>query len=635
LLTASTTGAVNRGVITVAEVVPGGLYSFDPQLDYDVVGEEELFNVFQTLVYYNGSSSASFIPYLAAALPTVQNGGISHDYRTYTFQIRGDQYFSNGDKVTAYDVWYIFARGIAFANGLPGTPDWIQDQFLIPGVQNGSATVYGNNTWSAAATSITYDNSSNAVTFHLNRPVTPALFFQVIADPEGGGVIDHNYAESVGAGFDEATFSSYQSQANSGSYNVKMQWSPVGSGPYMIESLTPGQSVELVPNPKYPGVQGMPKANTTVVIDWVKTPDTALLMLQDGQADSVYGLPPSDFPVVQQLLSKGLVHIYNFPTVTIDFYGFNININKQLEANQFGSSQFNEPYNYFADLPTRLAWVNAYDYQGFLNNILGNAKYGTSFGSGYAGPPPPGVVYASPPSQLGGLPAQKLNDASGNFSISAWKDSHITIPIFVTSGDPTDLAAADEWATTLKQISGGNITAVPVPITTPLKAGYISPGQDPMGVYLYGWAPDYPYPSDTMDGMLKVGGYYPNGNNWLSSSSTFLPNTFAYNTTGGFVPNTPNDIVHLANVNGSTAPQDQVYAWINGNITMADSSTDPAVIQKGYKTAILLAIDMGLYVYTEEEESFWYWRSWLHGYQYQENPLIGAFGDLVYVWLSK
>src|SRR5208337_2502288 len=172
------------------------------------------------------------MPVLAAALPSQANGGISPDYRTYTFQIRNDQYFSNGDPVTAYDVWFTIARSMAFTGGTPGTPGWTQAQFLIPGVQNGTATVYTNNTWTAATQSVTYDNGTNTVTFHFNRPMPPTLVFQVLFVTAGAGIVDARYAWSVGAGFNEANWDSYQNQANAGSYNTKMQWSPVGSGPY-------------------------------------------------------------------------------------------------------------------------------------------------------------------------------------------------------------------------------------------------------------------------------------------------------------------------------------------------------------------------------------------------------------------
>jgi ABC-type transport system substrate-binding protein len=617
LLTTSS-GVQNPGVITTAEVVPGGPYSWDPQADYDVPGDEELYNVFQTLVQYNGSSTVSFIPYLAAALPTQENGGISSDYKTYTFQIRNGQYFSNGDQVTAYDVWFSFARGIAFADGSPGTPDWIQDQFLIPGVQNDTATVYANNTWTAATQSVTYDNATNTVTFHFNRPVPQTIAFQVLADPEGAGIVDASYVWSVGAGFNEANWNSYESEANAGSYNTQMQWSPIGSGPFMVQSYTPGQSVELVPNPHYGGVPGIPKQTTTVVINWVKTTDTAILMLQDGQADVISGLPSSDFPAVQKLQSQGLVNIYNFPTLGLYNYVFNIKIDKELEATQFGTG-FNEPTNYFADLPTRLAWINAYDYAGYLNNILGNAKYGTTFGSPYNGFIAAGELYSVPPEEVG-FPAQNLAAAKGNFSISAWANQKITVPIVVLTADPVNLAGAEEWAATLAQISNGNINAKVVEVPPAEVIADTAQDMNPMGVAWESNFPDYPDPSDAASTMLQQGGYFPSGDNWLVSYFAAL------------APSTPGDVVHM---DGSTYPQSQVFAWINGNLTLGAGTLDPTVRQEAYLVATKLAVAMGLYVNVYQGRALWYWRSWMHGYELQENFVIGSEGEILFFWLTK
>ena len=616
-LLVTSSGATNPGLITVAEVQPAGPYSWDPQVDYDIVGFEELENAFQTLVYYNGSSTVSFIPVLAAALPTRENGGISADYTSYTFQIRNDQYFSNGDPVTAYDVWFSMARCLAFTGGTPGTPDWIQAQFLVPGVQNGTATVYTNNTWAVATSAITYDNASNTVTFNFNRPMPSTLVFQVLANPEGAGIVDSRYASSVGAGFNEATWDNYKNEANSASYNTQMMWSPVGSGPFMVQSYTPGESVELVPNPHYGGVPGIAKQTSTIVIDWVKTADTALLMLQDGAADSASGLPPTDFPAVQKLQSQGLVNIYNFPTFDVYVYNFNIEVDKALEATQFGTG-FNEPSNYFADLPTRMAWINAYDYAGYLNNILGNAKYGTTFGTGFQGVIPAGMIYYVPPAELGGLPEQNLDAAKGNFSISAWANQKITIPIVVLVGDAVDLAAAEEWAGTLAQISNGNINAKVVQVTIPQAVSLLAEGQDPMPVSFNEWAPDYPDASDYVNPFYQEGGYFTSGSNLLASNLASLP------------PSTANDVVH---VNGTAYSQAQVWGWMQGNITLGGTSVDPAVRQRAYKVTTELAIDMGLYVYIYQAQNFLFMRSWLKGYEMQTNPIIS--GTFLYYWLTK
>jgi len=622
LLTTSS-GVQNPNVITFAEVAAGGPETFDPQIDDEEVGMGVIVNVFQTLVQFNGSSTVSFIPYLAAALPTRENGGISADYKTYTFQIRNDQYFSNGDPVTAYDVWFTMARCIAFTSGTPGTSDYVQAQFLIPGVQNGTANMYTNNTWSAANQAVTYDNATNTVTFHFNRPMPPTLAFQALASAYGGAIVDANYAWSVGAGFNEASWSSYQTQANSGSYNTAMEWSPVGSGPFMVQSFTPGQSVELVPNPHYVGVPGIPKQNITAVIDWIKTPDTALLMFQDGQADLTAGgydgLPTSDAPQMEKLESQGIANIYNFPTFTVWYYNFNIQIDKDLESTELGVG-FNEPSNYFADLPTRLAWINAYDYAGYLNNILGNAKYGMAFGSAYQGAIPTGMEFAPSADELGGLPTQNLADAKGNFSISAWANQKITIPICVYPGDLVDTAAAEEWAGTLAQISNGNINAKIAMVTESEMMANSAQGADPMSVIIDDWYPGTGDASDFVSGLYQEGAFEASASNWLLSNFASLP------------PSTPYDVVR---VNGTTYTQAQVWSWMQGNLTLGDTSVDPAVRARTYLITERLAIAMGLYVYAYQARMIWFFRSWLKGYEMQENPMIGAIAEPLFYWMTK
>jgi ABC-type transport system substrate-binding protein len=614
-LLTSSAAVVNPGVIVEASIEPGGPTTFDPQLCDDEVSTEVINNLFQTLVLYNESSSSTYIPDLAATLPTQQNGGISPDFQTYTFQIRNNQYFSNGDPVTAYDVWWNFARGIAFAYGTPGTLSWVLDQFLVG---------YPNNTWSVAVSAVTYDNASNTVTLHLNAPLAPALLFGAIAGLGNAatGITDPVYAESVGAGFNQANWVDYENQANAGSYNTQMQWGSVGSGPYMVGLYTPGQSVELVPNPHYGGVPGIPKVNDTAIINWVKTPDTALLMLQDGQADLIggIGLPPSDLPSVQHLQSRGLVNIYNWPTMSYDWFTFTIQVDKALEATQFGSG-FTEPANYFADLPTRFVFVDSFDYQGYLSNILGNGKYDANFGSGYAGVIPPGSSYYVPPDQLGGLPTQNLNAAKGNFSISAWHDSKITVPIVVPLGDPVTLAAAEEWGQTLSQISGGNITAKVVTFLHSSILGNCAAGANGMAVYYENWnPPSYPHPTNWWNGELQQGSYFPAANGWTTSNFASLP------------PPNPNGLVQ---VNGSMYTQAQVWKWLNGNITLGDTSVDPAVIQRAYTTVQLLEIALGLYVNVILINQFWYFRSWLNGYQAEENAMYNGAGGITFFWLTK
>jgi len=183
-----------------------------------------------------------------------------------------------------------------------------------------------------------------------------------------------------------------------------------------------------------------------------------------------------------------------------------------------------------------------------------------------------------------------------------------------------NLAAAEEWAGVLAQISNGNIDAKVVQLSETLETADTAQDLDPMPLQYTYWTSDYPDPADNVNNMYLQGGYYGSGQNWLVSYFASLP------------PVTPNDVVH---VNGTTYSQAQVYTWMNGNITLADTSLDPAVRQEAYKIATALAIDMGLYVYVYQAQQLWYFRSWLKGYEMQENQILGGDRILLYYWLSK
>jgi hypothetical protein len=56
---------------------------------------------------------------------------------------------------------------------------------------------------------------------------------------------------------------------------------------------------------------------------------------------------------------------------------------------------------------------------------------------------------------------------------------------------------------------------------------------------------------------------------------------------------------------------------------------------RAYLITTKLAIAMGLYVYVYQYQQFWFFRSWLKGYEMQENPIVGSSSDLVFYWLTK
>ncbi|HXZ23760.1 MAG TPA: PKD domain-containing protein, partial [Methanomassiliicoccales archaeon] len=74
--------------------------SLDPAWDYESAGGQILQQVYETLVFYNGTSAIELKPMLCTAVPTVQNGLLSADGLNYTFNIRPNVQFHDGNLLT-------------------------------------------------------------------------------------------------------------------------------------------------------------------------------------------------------------------------------------------------------------------------------------------------------------------------------------------------------------------------------------------------------------------------------------------------------------------------------------------------------------------------------------------------------
>ena len=79
-------------------------------------------NIFNGLTRFDNNLAIQ--PDIATDVPTTSNGGISADGLTYTFHLRKDVTFSNGDKVTSKDVLYSWNRSAAPRPRCPWTESW-------------------------------------------------------------------------------------------------------------------------------------------------------------------------------------------------------------------------------------------------------------------------------------------------------------------------------------------------------------------------------------------------------------------------------------------------------------------------------------------------------------------------------
>ena len=232
-ISAPSSNGPHPGTLDVYEVAPGGGKTEDPSAAYDTVSAEPIFNVYQTLVAYNGSSTTQFVPQLATCVPgsaqctalygstLIQNNATTGYPQYFTYVLDSAAQFydpSTGGHWGVYpsDVMFTLSRTMSFAE-LPGVgtqPGWIQTQALLP---YGSASYDGgihnpwNNTPGNVLSSMLVNDSAfcpaaamsqhGCITFNAAGSGTDWPFFQqLMADPMGAGIEPCGWFTYVGAG---------------------------------------------------------------------------------------------------------------------------------------------------------------------------------------------------------------------------------------------------------------------------------------------------------------------------------------------------------------------------------------------------------------------------------------------------
>jgi peptide/nickel transport system substrate-binding protein len=219
----STTKDPHPGTIIDYELAPGGGLSEDPAIDYETVGAEPIFNVYQTLISYNGSDTGptpdSFVPTLATCVPGsaecqhLYGGDTLVNGWNYTFVIEPNASFydpSTGISWPVYpsDVEFSMIRSLGFST-LPfptANPGWIQGQSLLSPGNETWDTLHGayNNTPANVSASMTVNETWNGdcpnatlvaplrgcITFHVHgHDQDWPYFLELIADPLGGAIV--------------------------------------------------------------------------------------------------------------------------------------------------------------------------------------------------------------------------------------------------------------------------------------------------------------------------------------------------------------------------------------------------------------------------------------------------------------
>ena len=247
-----TTGAANssgaKGAPGTVQMVMGTFPdSLDPQRGYSTQAAEADWISYTGLVTYkhvSGIAGATLIPGLATALPVVSDGG-----KTYTVTLRKGLKYSNGKPVQARDFLYSFERAVKMPWGGSGS-------FMDPTVVGAMAYSKGK---AKTISGIQPNDATGKIVIHLTAPY--GAFDNVLAEPSLG---------LIPWGFPFANQPLHP---------------PPGCGPYMIKNVVADKSFQVVKNPEWKPLPGIPAGHDNVTVTVSSNVSSNAEQVLDNSAD--------------------------------------------------------------------------------------------------------------------------------------------------------------------------------------------------------------------------------------------------------------------------------------------------------------------------------------------------------------
>jgi oligopeptide transport system substrate-binding protein len=253
--------------------------TLDPAVSDAETDQEIQQNMFDGLVKFD--NNLTVVPDIAASMPTVSGDGL-----TYTFKLRTDVTFSNGDKVTSKDVLYSWNRSAAMQGA------YATNLSAIDGYDKVS-----KNTASGAALEALLEKNDPSVTLTgLTAPDTSTVMVKMSA-PAGWFLPAIALSGSTGEIVD----------INAVKQDFDNWWTnpatAIGTGPFKMTSRVPKQSVDFAAVSNW---WGSPKPTLTKVHLDVSVTDasTAITKYEQGGYD-IYGyggysnMPVADIKRIQ------------------------------------------------------------------------------------------------------------------------------------------------------------------------------------------------------------------------------------------------------------------------------------------------------------------------------------------------
>lgn len=286
---APTPGVVHRQVArshpTLRLAMPDASPTIDPALAADEANAQLASLLYEGLVRLDARYRV--VPAAASRFT------IAPDHRTYTFYLRRNLRFSNGQPITAYDFQFAMTRSLDASVKSPSAPTYLLD------IEGAGAKLAGK------AKTVSGIKVLNAYTLQLTARWPVPYFLMELTYPT-------SYA------LDEKAITKLGPVDNTSWYS-----NPVSSGPYRLKSWIPNVKMVLVPNKYFAGTRPQLKQ---IVISLLPLPATGLATYISHSLDIV------NLPENSQGLAQKVRGIHETKMLAID--GVYMNLRRKPFDNQ-------------------------------------------------------------------------------------------------------------------------------------------------------------------------------------------------------------------------------------------------------------------------------------------------------------
>ena len=326
----------------------GDVPTLDPGVTYDTSSSALVDNMYETLLTYSGASLTKLEPRLATKW-TTSNGG-----KTYTFDLRKNVKFHNGDTMACADAEYSFRRNLVTNSGESG--NWFISESLL-GTQS-NANDDKSVTW-AKISAAAKCNAAGQLVFTLPK-VDPAFLAKLAYT--GQAIVDKKYSAGIGEWSGaEADWKAWVGKDLTGS---QLSQKPNGTGAYKLVRKDANNYLFTA----FDGYWGQKPSIKNVIQQKVPELATRQQAFLRGDADLIEGGGRAVDEA--QLKGKpGVTWVDDLPNTSSTAIFMNENIKG---SSLLGSGKLDGqgiPANFFSDVNVRRAFSYAFNYAQYIADV--------------------------------------------------------------------------------------------------------------------------------------------------------------------------------------------------------------------------------------------------------------------------